>query len=202
MGAVRLLRYLAPVVLIAALAGCGNGSSSSPQSGSDTTGTTTDTTPSSSLEVRPVFVRYSQGLPGNAQLGPTVPQNLLSTMKKHDCSSKASELSGMLLLCDSSNTVYLVKDPIITGGVSKAEAKQVGHSKLWYVEVTFDQSATSTLSQTSQSMAGTDLAFVFDGKVVSALPADSSMADGTVGLIGTYDEQQAKQLASQLTAGG
>jgi hypothetical protein len=34
--------------------------------------------------------------------------------------------------------------------------------------------------------------------VLSANPIDSSMADGTVGLIGNFDEQQAKKVAQEL----
>src|SRR5690349_16174984 len=100
MGAVSAPRLLAVLALTAALAaGCGGGSSS--DDGASSGG---DATPSSSggLELRPVYAHYTLGSPiGSEQLGPTVPQDLLSAMKNHDCSSKPSELQGMLLVCDS-----------------------------------------------------------------------------------------------------
>src|SRR3954469_20725641 len=120
MGAVsapRLLAVLAVTTFLAA--GCGSGSSS--DDGASSSGDSTAAAPSSSLELRPVYARYAKGVSlGDSQLGPTVPKDLLAAMKTHDCSSKPAELQGMLMVCGSDQTVYLLKDPLLSGGVASA----------------------------------------------------------------------------------
>jgi preprotein translocase subunit SecD len=198
MGRVSATRLLAVLALTAVLAaGCGNGSSSSDgaSSGGDAT-----TAASGALELRPVYAHYTQGGPlGRVPLGPSVPQDLLSAMKGHDCSSQPAELQGMLLVCDSDHTVYLLKDPIVSGGVASATPKDTGHHQLWFLEVALDPDATSTLAQATQSMPGTELAFVVDDKVLSAPIIDASMADGHLGITGDFDQAQATSLAQQIT---
>src|SRR6185503_11275482 len=107
MGAVRLLRTLAPLALVAILAtACGSGSSSSPSS----SGTPSDDGPattSSSFEVRPVFARYSPGV----QFGPQVPKDLVDQMSNQSCPMDPATVQGMLMECDAEKTVYLMKDP-------------------------------------------------------------------------------------------
>src|SRR5690242_11723879 len=106
MGAVSAPRLLAVLALTAALAaGCGSGSSS--DNGASSSGDSTAAAPSGSLELRPVYARYAPGVGiGDGQLGPTVPQDLLSAMKNYDCSSKPTELQGMLMVCGTDKTVY------------------------------------------------------------------------------------------------
>jgi preprotein translocase subunit SecD len=191
MGAVRLLPTLAPLVLIAGLAtACGGGSSSDEASGPTAT--------SAGLQMRPVFARYSTGAPMGEQLGPQAPKELLDTLKTFDCSAGSQVVQGMLMVCADDGTVYLLKDPIVSDGVASAVAKPV-NEKLWYVKVTLDPDATTTLSGAADTMTGTELAIVSDGHVISAPIIDSSMKDGTLGITGDYDEQQAKALADQLS---
>jgi hypothetical protein len=193
---VRLLRTLAalaaPALLVTA---CGSGSNSSSAGG------TTAPAPSGSLELRPVYARYAQGVPlGDNQLGPTVPQDLLSAMRQHDCSSKPSELQGMLLLCGPDRTVYLLKDPLVAGGVASATAAHIGGQTDWYVKLALDQQATDTLSQATRSMAGSELAFVLEDEVLSAPVIDPSMAAGHVVITGNLDQAQATKLADRLAS--
>lgn len=206
MGAVRLVRTLVPLALVAALAAaCGSNSSSSPSAGSTGQSTglpATVTAAPGALQARPVYARYAPGVPlGDPQLGPAVPKDLVNAMKNYQCSAKPATLQGMLMLCDDEHTVFLLKDPIISGNVATAEPRQIGHSKLWYIRLAFDQQGASTLDQAYKTMPGTMLAFVLEDKVLSSPVVDSSMTDGHIGITGNYDEQQAKQLAARLTAG-
>lgn len=190
MGAVRLLRSLVPLALIAALVtACGSGSSSQGAGGSTSSGA------SSSLELRPVYARYAPGVP----FGPQIPKNLVSTMSSVKCPAKARTVQGMMLACDAGRTVYLMKNPIVTGGVATATAKQIGHGKLWFVQLTLDPSAASTLGTAAKSMTGTELAFAFRGKVLTSVIIDSSFDATRLAITGNYDKAQATRLATQLT---
>src|SRR6478672_9664996 len=170
MGAVRLLRTLAPLALVAILAtACGSGSSSGPSS----SGTPSDggsATTSSSFEVRPVFARYSPGV----QFGPQVPKDLLDQMSHQPCPMEPTSVQGMLMECDADKTVFLMKDPITTGGVDSAVAKQIGHGKLWYIQVALDPATASTLAAGTKALTGTDVAYSFQGKVLTSVIVDPS----------------------------
>lgn len=180
-------------MLVAGLAtACGSGSSSDGASGPAPSG--------KALQMRPVYARYAVGAPiGGEQLGPQVPEALVDTMKNFDCSSGTQDVQGMLMLCDSIGTVFLLKDPIVTGGVATAVAKPIHGEKLWYIKVALDPEATSTLAKAVDTMPGTEVALMVDDKVISAPIIDSSMKDGTLGVTGDYDEQQAKALATSLS---
>jgi len=192
---VRFLRSLVPLALVAGLVtACGGGSSSSPQGA-------TGPAVSSTVQLRVVSARYAQDTSqGQEQLGPQVPKALASTLSKYDCASKPTVIDGLLVECDSTHTVYLMNSPLITGGVASAVPLQIGHSKQWYVKLTFDPKATSALSKAADTMTGQELAIVLDGHVLTALLIDSSMKDGHVGITGDYDKSSATQLAQQLTA--
>jgi hypothetical protein len=192
MGAVRLLRTLALLALIAGLAtACGDGSSSS-ASGTPTDGSSVAT--SSQLEVRPVFARYAPGV----QFGPQVPKDLVDQMSHQPCPMKPTTLQGMVMECDAGKTVYLMKDPLTTGGVDTAVAKQIGHGKLWFVQVTLDPSTASTLAAATKTMTGTEIAYAFRGTVLTSVIVDSSFDSHKLAIIGDYDKAQATQLAAQL----
>jgi hypothetical protein len=198
MGRVSAPRLFAVLAVTAVLAaGCGSGSSSNDgASGGDST---TAPTPSGDLQLRPVYAHYTDGAPLGGQLGPAVPKDLLDAMKSHDCSSKPSELQGMLLVCDSDKTVYLLKDPIVSGGVASATPEQVGHKNLWFLKIALDEQATGTLSQATQSLAGSELAVVLEDKVLSSQIIDSSLAGGDLAVTGNLDRAQATKLAHQLS---
>src|SRR5262245_37093672 len=176
MGPVRHLRKLAPLALVATLAAvllsaCGGSDSSS-------NGASGPTPSSQALQLRPVYARYAVGVPlGGQQLGPSVPQSLVDTMKNFDCSSGTQDVQGMLMVCDAAGTVFLLKDPFLTGGVATAEAQPIRGEKEWFVEVGFDPQATTTLSNAVDTQAGTEVALVVDNKVISAPIIDDSMKD-------------------------
>jgi preprotein translocase subunit SecD len=199
MGAVRVLRFLGTLALVAGLAtACGNGSSSDP--GSDA-GTSTGVANSTTVQLRPVSARYIQDpAKGQEQLGPTVPKDLVDTMKGYDCSSQPTELQGMLLECDSTRTVFLLQSPLLSGGVASAVPLRIGHGKEWYVKLTFDQAAAATLAKAADTMTGEELAVVLKGKVLTALIVDSSMKDGHIGITGDLNQKQATTIAHELSA--
>jgi len=190
MGAVRLLRTLAPLALIATLVtACGSGSSSSaaapPTGGSSASA-------SGQFEVRPVFARYSPGV----QFGPQVPKELVDQMSHQSCPMKPATVQGMLMECGADKTVYLMKDPITTGGVDTAEAKELQHD--WFVQVTLDPSTASTLAAATPSLAGTDLAYSFQGSVLTSAIVDSSFDSGKLAIIGDFDKARATHLAHEI----
>jgi preprotein translocase subunit SecD len=199
MGAVRVVRTLAPLVLLAGvLAGCGDDSSSGSSGDSDAS---LGPAVSSTVQFRVVAARYAQDTSqGQEQLGPPPPKDLVDTMKSYDCSSDPKVVQGLLMECDSTSSVYLLNVPLVTGGVASAKPLKIGSSGQWYVKVTFDDAATSTLSKAVDSATGSDLAVVLEGKVVTAVILDSSMKDGHIGITGDYDQASATKLAQQLTA--
>ena len=197
MGRVSAPRLFAVLALTAVVAaGCGSGSSSNDGASG---GGTTSSAPSGALELRPVYAHYANGAPLGTQLGPPVPKDLQDAMKSHDCSSKPAELQGMLLVCDSNQTVYLLEDPIVSGGVASATPEQVGHKNLWFLKVALDEQATGTLSQATQSLAGSELAVVLGDQVLSSQIVDPSLADGHLAITGNLDQAQATRLAHQLS---
>jgi preprotein translocase subunit SecD len=199
MGAVRLLRTLAPLVTVAALAtACGGGSSSDQGGGTNSAPGTAPAT-SGTLQLRLVTARYTQHqAKGQEQLGPPPPKDMVETLKDYDCSSPPTELDGQLLECDSTDNVFLLQAPLVTGGVISAKALAAGTE--WYVKVTFDDDATATLTQTAKSLPGRDLALVLNGKVLGSVLVDSSMDDGSIGITGAYDKTSATKLAQELSA--
>lgn len=199
MGAVRLLRTLAPLVTVAALATACGGGSSSDESGGTTTTTTTAPTTSGTLQLRLVTARYTQHpAKGQEQLGPPAPKDMVDTLKNYDCSSAPTAVDGQLLECDATDDVFLLQAPLLTGGVASAKALAAGSE--WFVKVTFDDDAKATLTQTAKGLPGRELALVLNGKVVGAVLVDSSIEDGSIGITGEYDKTAATKLAQELTA--
>src|SRR4051794_9468509 len=190
MGAVRHLRTLAPLALVAGLlAACGNDSSSS-SSADDSTVVGS----SGGFEIRPVFARYAPGVP----FGPQLPQALVDELKQQSCPMKPREVQAMLMECDAGKTVYLLKNPIVSDDIASATAKQVGNQDIWYVQVGLDQTGTDALDTLVKDQVGTELAFSYGGKVLTSVVVDQSLHPNRIGLIGDFDKAQATQLASQL----
>src|SRR3954453_18098986 len=191
MGAVRHLRTLAPLVLVAGLlAACGNNSSSS-----SSVDDSTVVGSSGGFEIRPVFARYAPGVP----FGPQLPQDLVDEMKKQSCPMKPREVQAMLMECDAGKTVYLLKNPIVSADVATATAKQIGHKDIWFVEVGLDDTASTAMKTVIKDQVGTELAFSYGGKVLTSVGVDQSLHPDHIGLIGDFDKAQATQLASALT---
>jgi hypothetical protein len=190
MGAVRHLRTLAPLALVAGLlAACGNDSSSS-----SSVDDSTVVASSGGFEIRPVFARYAPGVP----FGPQLPEALVNEMKQQSCPMKPREVQGMLMECDAGKTVYLLKNPVVSDDVASATAKQVGNQDIWYVQVGLDEAGTSAIDTLVKDQVGTELAFSYGGKVVTSVVVDQSLHPSRIGLIGDFDKAQATQLASQL----
>ena len=193
MGAVRLLRSLVPLALVAGLvAACGNGSSS----GSGSEGDSTILGASSGFEARTVFARYAPGVP----FGPQLPKALVDEMSSQTCPMKPKVVTGYLMECDSGKTVYLLQNPVVQGDVASATPLQIGHKDIWYVEVKLDPAVSQKLSSQLASMTGEQLAFSYDGSVLTSIAIDGSFHPDHFAITGDYTKESATQLASELTA--
>jgi preprotein translocase subunit SecD len=191
MGAVRVLRTLAPFVLLATvLAGCGGGSSTQSSGGGDST----ILGASSGFEVRVVYARYAPGVP----FGPELPQDLVQEMENQSCPMQPRIVGGLLMECDTSKTVYLLKNPIVKGDIAAATPQQVGHRNIWYVEVSLKSDVAQTVSTEIKSMTGQQLAFSYKGAVLTSIAIDSSFHPDHFAITGNYDKDGATQLAQQL----
>jgi len=193
MGAVRVLRTLAPLLIVAGvLAGCGDDSSSNPSGGGDST----ILGASSGFEVRTVYARYTPGV----QIGPQLPQELVQELSSQSCPMKPKIVQGLLMECDAGKGVYLLKNPIVEGDVAGATPKQIGNKNIWYVEVELEPDVAKTISSQTESMTGQQLAFTYDGSVLTSIAVDSSFHPDHFAITGDYDKASATKLAQELTA--
>jgi hypothetical protein len=199
MGAVRVLRTLAPLVLLATLAaGCGSGSGNGAggDTGTPSNGVTTGTTTGTgSLELRPVYARYASGVP----LGPQVPKDLLDAMSSQTCPMRPANLQGMVMECDPGKTVFLLQDPIVSGDVAKADLQQIGHKNLYLLRLTLDPAAAARLDSVAATLIGTELAFCFGGSVLSSVVVSSQFSAERLSITGNYNKARATKLAAQIT---
>ena len=196
MGPVRVLRALAPLALVACIVtACGNGQSSGSQSGSRS-GDSTILGASSGFEVRTVYARYAPGVP----FGPQLPQALVTEMSSQACPMHPRIVQDLLMECDTGKTVYLLKNPLVRGDVASATPLQIGHQNLWYVEVRLDSDVAQEVTQETRSMTGEQLAFTYDGSVLTSLVVDPSFHPGHFAITGNYDKAAATRLAQELSA--
>jgi preprotein translocase subunit SecD len=179
------------MILAGVLAGCGDGSSSDSTSGDSTILGAT-----SGFEVRTVYARYTPGV----QFGPQLPQDVTQELSAQSCPMKPKIVQGMLMECDTAKTVYLLKNPIVEGKVARATPKQVGNKNIWYVEVELDPDVAKTISSQTKSMTGQQLAVIYDGSVLTAVPVDSSFHASHFAITGDYDKAGATKLAQELTS--
>src|SRR3954454_16792147 len=194
MGAVRVLRTLALLTLVAGLlASCGDGSSSE-----SSVGDSTVLGASAGFEVRTVYARYAPGVP----LGGQLPKSLVGVMSSQSCPMKPRIVQDLLMECDTGKTVYLLKNPLVQGDVATATPTptQIGHKGLWYVEVKLDPSVSQKLSSELSNMTGSELAFTYDGAVLTSIAVDSSFHPEHFAITGEFSKASATKLAQELTA--
>jgi len=178
--------------LAGVLAGCGDGSSSEASGGGDST----ILGASSGFEVRTVYARYAPGVP----FGPQLPQELVQEMSNQACPMKPRVVQGLLMECDEGKTVYLLKNPIVKGDVAEATPEQVGHKNIWYVEVKLDPDVAQDVSDETQTMTGQQLAFIYDGAVLTSIAVDSNFHPAHFAITSDYDKASATKLAQELSA--
>jgi len=195
MGPVRVLRALAPLALVAGLAtACGNGQSSG--TSDSQSGDSTILGASPGFEVRTVYARYAPGVP----FGPQLPQALVNEMSSQACPMQPRIVQGLLMECDTGKTVYLLKNPVVRGDVASATPEQIGHKDIWYVEVKLDSDVAQEVTDQTKSMTGEQLAFTYDGSVLTSLVVDPSFHPAHFAITGDFDKAAATKLAQQLTA--
>jgi preprotein translocase subunit SecD len=166
----------------------GSGSSSAP-------GDSTILGASSGFEVRTVYARYAPGVP----FGPQLPQALVQEMSSQSCPMKPRIVQGYLMECDTGQTVYLLNNPIVKGDVASATPLEIGKKNIWYVEVKLDSSVAQTISGELRSMTGQQLAFSYNGAVLTSIAIDPSFHPDHFAITGNYTKASATQLAQQLT---
>jgi len=105
------------------------------------------------------------------------------------------------IACDESGIVYRLAPAEITGGVERAEAEKPANLTDWVVSLTFDAQATPAFGTMTRELAGTNklLAIVLDGQVISAPTIQDAVEDGRVQIGGTFTQDQAQEIAAQLT---
>ena len=150
--------------------------------------------PGDQLQVRPVSARHDKGL----SLGPQVPKDVAAVLSKQTCPTDPKVFDDMVLECDARGSVFLLKDPIITGGVQSARATHIGNQKLWYVKVDLTPDAAAKMKAATASATGQEVAYSLGGKVLTTIPVDSQFDPSHLVVLGDYDEAQAKALATQL----
>ena len=129
-----------------------------------------------------------------------MPKDLLDAMSSQSCPMDPAALQGMLMECDSGKTVFLLKAPIVSGEVTKADIHQIGHQNLYFLRLTLDPTAAATLDSQAQSMTGTELAFCFGGSVLTSVIVDPHFSAERLTITGSYTKAQATKLAGQITA--
>ena len=102
--------------------------------------------------------------------------------------------------CDEGKTVYLLKNPIVKGDVAKATPEQIGNKNLWYVEVKLDPDVAQEITTETKTMTGQQLAFIYDGAVLTSIAVDSNFHPAHFAITGDYDKASATKLAQELTA--
>ena len=188
MGAVRHLQILAPLALVAGLlAACGHDSSSS------SVDDTTIAPASAGFEVRPVYARYIPGVPS---VGRQLSGDLLDAVKAQRCPIKPHVVQSMLLECDARKAVYLLQNPIVSGDVATATAKQVGGT--WYVRIGLDDTGTKAMDSLIKDETGLEVAFSYGGEVLTSLVVNQGLHPDRLALIGDFDKAQATNLASKI----
>lgn len=105
------------------------------------------------------------------------------------------------IACDESGIVYRLAPADVTGGVEAAEAEKPTGLTDWVVSLSFDAQATPKFATLTRELAGTNrlLAVVLDGQVITAPVIQDAVEDGKVQIGGTFTQQQADEIAGQLT---
>ncbi|GAA5141430.1 hypothetical protein GCM10023340_03150 [Nocardioides marinquilinus] len=193
------------------LAGCSGGGAASGDAGgtSSSSGSATAVDEGSGRAPGPVQVRLVRGGPDRpaaacADDGRTVPPEC--DVAGLDCADPArTPARDPMAACAAGDpdARYVLDPAEAVGGVLQARAGEVPGGG-WQVLVTFGGRSRDELALLSNSLSGTteQVAFVVDGQVVSTASFVSPIDDGRLQLTGDFTEEQARELAGVLLAGG
>ncbi|MGT2426917.1 protein translocase subunit SecD [Amnibacterium kyonggiense] len=119
-----------------------------------------------------------------------------------------------LVTCDTTNTQKFLLGPVEVRGTEISDASaglattsQGATTGEWVVNLTFDGQGTSDFSKISQRLVGekstplNQFAILLDGKVISAPTMNAAITNGKAQISGSFTEDSAKELASQLKFG-
>lgn len=170
-------------------------SSSTAPTDAPSTGTTAsgDAAPSGPVQFRRVI--EATGIPADGAATSPLPE---------DCSDVPAgqpKPAAEAIACDESGIVYRLAPAEITGGVEAAEAEKPANLTDWVVALSFDSQATPKFATMTRELAGTNtlLAVVLDGQVLTAPVIQDAVEDGKVQIGGTFTQDQADEIAAQLT---
>ena len=82
----------------------------------------------------------------------------------------------------------------------RATPEQIGNKNLWYVEVKLDPDVAQEITTETKTMTGQQLAFIYDGAVLTSIAVDSNFHPAHFAITGDYDKASATKLAQELTA--
>ena len=94
---------------------------------------------------------------------------------------------------------FVLRNPIVEGSVASATAMQLGHGKIWYVEVKLTDAVAQKLAQAVPSMTGQQLAFSYNGKVLTSIAIDQNFHPSHFAITGAYQKASATTLAQELS---
>ncbi|HET8525109.1 MAG TPA: hypothetical protein VFM81_00570 [Actinomycetota bacterium] len=98
---------------------------------------------------------------------------------------------------------YLLGPVVVDGGdVVQATAREGPASMGWTVDVQLSQEGSDALASATRAAAGTRIAIIVEGRVVSAPTVAAPITSGAVVVAGGLSEAEAERLASSLDAGG
>lgn len=103
--------------------------------------------------------------------------------------------------CDEAGVAYDLDPAFVAGGVTGAEAfRTAGRDATWAVSVELDGAGAAALARVSRGLVGTAdrLAVVLDGVVLTAPMVAAPLTTGELQLAGTFDRQEATDLAARL----
>lgn len=120
-----------------------------------------------------------------------------------------------LVTCDDTDTQKYLLGPVEVPGTEISDAQaglattsQGATTGEWVVNLTFDAKGTTDFAKISQRLVGytagtaqNQFAILLDGKVISAPTMNAAITNGKAQISGTFTEDSAKQLASQLKFG-
>ncbi len=124
-----------------------------------------------------------------------------------DCSFQALKDQPVVFLGKDGTTKYQLGPVLITGdAIKKATAvyntgSQTQVAQGWQIDFTLTSSGSKTFGDVTTGLVGKQLAIIVDDVVISAPTVQSAITNGSGVITGSFTENRAKDLATQLNAG-
>ena len=119
------------------------------------------------------------------------------------CAASNHDADELILIGPEGETFVL--GPLIVDGSSVRSAQavppQLGTDPSWAVQVQLTPRATDAFTAATETLLARQIAFVIDGAIVSAPVVQAPITSGAMQVTGTFDEAEARALASSLDPG-